>query len=369
LECPEVNEARLTVTKQNLTKSDYVKAELKAVRACRKNCRVEELIFRRIIVQQAPLTSKILRRLLNYQKWNLYGISYSTRLMLTAMRYYPDGIRSVLLDSVLPPSVNYDETSVESVMRSLNLLFNACKMDAECNAAYPNIEAEFYLLVKRLNAKPVFVKVKNLESKTEIKLLLDGKDVVNGVYSALETGYRLGSLPSLISRAEQGDNQALTSLAETKLETSGFAWGMRYSVWCTEEMPFQNRSLIKNQITVAYPKLKGFGIQSNFPVICDIWKVKPTNKIENEPVKSNIPTLILAGQYDPGTPPEWGKLAAITLTNSRFFELPGMSHIPTFGSCCAQELAVAFFDDPQSSFDSSCVGKMSQIKFELTTNK
>jgi hypothetical protein len=97
------------------------------------------------------------------------------------MRYYPDGIRSVLLDSVLPPSVNYDETSVESVMRSLNLLFNACKMDAECNAAYPNIEAQFYLLVQRLNAKPVFVKVKNLESKTEIKLLLDGKDVVNGV--------------------------------------------------------------------------------------------------------------------------------------------------------------------------------------------
>ncbi len=369
LECPEVNEARLTATKQNLTKSDYVKAELKAVRACREKLQSRGVNLSAYNSAASAADIEELRRLLNYQKWNLYGISYSTRLMLTVMRYYPDGIRSVLLDSVLPPSVNYDETSVESVMRSLNLLFNTCKMDAECNAAYPNIEAQFYLLVQRLDAKPVFVKVKNPESKTEIKLLLDGKDVVNGVYSALETGYRLGSLPSLISRAERSNNQALTTLAETKLETLGFSWGMRYSVWCSEEMPFQNRSLIKNQVRAAFPKLKGFGIQSNFPAICDIWKVKPASKIESQPVKSSIPTLILAGQYDPDTPPSWGKLASTTLTNSRFFELPGMSHIPTFGSSCAQELAVAFFANPQSDFDSKCVEKMPQLKFEVTINK
>ncbi len=369
LQCPEVNEAQLDAAKRNLTKADAAQEELKAVRACRKKLQSSGVNLSAYNSAASAADIEDLRRLLGYEKWNLYGVSYSTRLMLTVMRYYPNGIRSVLLDSVLPPSVNYDETSVDGVIRSLNLIFTACKADAECNTAYPNLEKQFYSLVQKLGAKPILIDVSDSQTKTTSKLLLDGSDIVNGVYSALETQYKLASLPSLISRAEQNDNQALMTLAETKLEVSNFAWGMRYSVWCVEEMPFQNRSLIKNQITTSYPKLGGFGIQSNFPAICDIWKVKSASRIENEPVKSNIPVLVLAGEYDPDTPATWGKLAAQTLPNSRFFELPGMSHVPTFGSNCAQELATAFFDNPQSSLDSQCVKKMPALKFELITKK
>ena len=45
-----------------------------------------------------------LRRALGYGQWNLYGISYGTRTALETMRAYPQGIRSVVLDSPLPPS-------------------------------------------------------------------------------------------------------------------------------------------------------------------------------------------------------------------------------------------------------------------------
>ena len=369
LQCPEVNDARLDAAKRNLTKADSAKQELKAVRACRVKLRRDRVNLSAYNSVASAADIEDLRRLLGYEKWNLYGISYSTRLMLTVMRYYPDGVRSVLLDSVLPPSVNYDETSVDGVVRSLNLILSGCKADAECNAAYPDLEKQFYSLVERLDAKPVLVDFKDAKTEGTTKLLLDGNDVVNGVYDALEAGYKLASLPSLISRAEQGDSQALETLAKTKLDVSSFAWGMRYSVWCAEEMPFQNRGLIKNQITRTYPKLKGFGIQRNFPAICDIWKVTSAGKIENEPVKSDIPTLILAGEYDPNTPPAWGKLAAQTLPNSRFFELPGTSHVPTFGSSCAQELASAFFDNPQSSLDASCIGKTGTLKFETATSR
>ena len=369
LECPEVSEALLDAAKRNLTNSASANAELKAVRSCREKLRRSGINLSAYNSAASAADIEDLRRLSSYEKWNLYGISYSTRLMLTVMRFYPNGIRSVLLDSVLPPSVSYDETSVDGVVRSLNLIFASCKADVECNAAYPELEKQFYSLVQRLDAKPISVDVKASRNEAITSLMLNGGDVVNGVYSALETGYKLASLPSLISRAEQNDHQALAALAETKLDVSNFALGMRYSVWCVEEMPFQNRSLIKNQITTVYPKLKGFSIQSTFPAICDAWRVKPASKIENEPVSSNIPALILAGEYDPDTPPNWGKLAARTLPNSRFFELPGTSHVPTFGSTCAQELGEAFFNNPQSSLDSQCIKKMPALKFELTTNK
>lgn len=47
-----------------------------------------------------------LRNALGYQQVNLWGISYGTRLGLEVMRLYPEGIRSVVLDSVYPPDVD-----------------------------------------------------------------------------------------------------------------------------------------------------------------------------------------------------------------------------------------------------------------------
>lgn len=369
LECPEVNEAQLDSARKNLTDAETAKAELKAVRACHEKFQRQGINLSAYNSWASAADIEDLRRLLSYEKWNLYGISYSTRLMLTVLRYYPNNIRSVLLDSVLPPSVNYDETSVDGVMRPLNLIFAACKADNECGAAFPNVEKKFYSLVEKLDAKPVLVDVINSPTKATTKVLLNGSDVVNAIYSALEDSGKLSYIPFLIGNAAQNDERALQAIAKTKVEFSNFAWGMRYSVWCSEEMPFQNRRLIKNQISKNYPNLKGFGIQTNFPAICDIWKVKPANKIESELVKSDIPTLILAGEYDPDTPPTWGKLAAQTLPNSRFFELPAMTHVPTFGSVCAQELATAFFDNPQTSPDSACVKKMPALKFVISAGK
>ncbi|MCK7504015.1 MAG: alpha/beta hydrolase [Desulfobacterales bacterium] len=54
-------------------------------------------------------TSKTCGRRCGFETWNLQGISYSTRLMLTVARRHPAGVRSVILDSVLPPEVNFDE--------------------------------------------------------------------------------------------------------------------------------------------------------------------------------------------------------------------------------------------------------------------
>ncbi len=369
LECPEVNDAQIDSAKNNLTDKDAAKAELKAVRVCRDRLMRQGINLSAYNSAASAADIEDLRRLSGYEKWNLYGISYSTRLMLTEMRYFPNGIRSVLLDSVLPPSVNYDETSVDGVMRSLNLIFSSCKADKECGAAFPNLEKQFYALVKRLDAKPIIVEVTDSQTKATIKVMLNGSDVVNAVYSALEDGGKLSYIPFLIGKAEQNDERALKAIAKTKVEISGFAWGMRYSVWCSEEMPFQNRRLIKDQISKNYPNLKGFGIQPNFPAICDIWKVKPANKIENESVGSDIPTLILAGEYDPDTPPNWGKLAAQTLPKSYFFQFPAMTHLPAFGSVCAQGLIVAFFDNPQTSPDSNCVKEMPALKFVVTVGK
>jgi pimeloyl-ACP methyl ester carboxylesterase len=77
-----------------------------------------------------------LRRVLGYKSWNLYGVSYSTKLMLEVVRKYPETVRSVVLDSPLPPQVSYDEESVTNWHESLTLLFRDCATDSACNKAF-----------------------------------------------------------------------------------------------------------------------------------------------------------------------------------------------------------------------------------------
>jgi pimeloyl-ACP methyl ester carboxylesterase len=76
---------------------------------------------------------------------------------------------------------------------------------------------------------------------------------------------------------------------------------------------------------------------------------------EKEPVVSNLPTLVLTGQYDPITPPPYNKQVADALSNSYFFEIPGIGHGAMRGDECALDIALQFLDDPSSEPDASCL--------------
>ena len=48
--------------------------------------------------------------------------------------------------------------------------------------------------------------------------------------------------------------------------------------------------------------------------------------METQPVVSDIPTLVVAGEYDPITPAKWAESAASHLANSFYFLFPGGGH-------------------------------------------
>lgn len=127
-------------------------------------------------------------------------------------------------------------------------------------------------------------------------------------------------------------------------------------------MPFQDRRKIDAQ-SRRRDGLNGFKIQGALPAICDAWRVPPAARVENEPVTSDILTLILAGEYDSYTPPAWARLAARTLKRSYFYELPGLGHGVGFGSRCAREAVAAFLNDPTRPPQADCLAAMTRPKF------
>jgi len=43
---------------------------------------------------------------------------------------------------------------------------------------------------------------------------------------------------------------------------------------------------------------------------CQVWNQTPPDPRENQPVTSEVPALVMAGEYDPITPPDWGRQVA-----------------------------------------------------------
>jgi hypothetical protein len=99
--------------------------------------------------------------------------------------------------------------------------------------------------------------------------------------------------------------------------------------------------------------------------MCRIWKVHEASANENQPVQSDIPTLVLAGQYDPITPPAWGQQAAESLSNSFFYEFPGFGHGVSIDDACPESITQAFLHNPAAAPDATCLAEMSGPDFSL----
>ena len=92
--------------------------------------------------------------------------------------------------------------------------------------------------------------------------------------------------------------------------------------------------------------------------ICAGWGAGQTPRRAQVPVVSDVPTLILAGEYDPLTPPSYAEIMSRTLRNSRWFEFPGTGHAVERSSACAHQMMVDFLAAPDLMPDASCIADM-----------
>ena len=72
------------------------------------------------------------------------------------------------------------------------------------------------------------------------------------------------------------------------------------------------------------------------------------------PVASDLPVLVLSGDFDTQTAPSWGEIARATLPNSIGVRFPASGHGVIRFSQCAKDVAAAFVNDPGAVPVSSC---------------
>lgn len=360
LDCQEYNDFFYESLDQALTVDEYVQKMNQAMTDCAKRLADDGLDLEAYNSVENAADVNDLRLALGYEQVNLYGTSYGTRLALTVMRDHPEGVRSTVIDSIYPLEItNFDAPL--NYQRSLNLLFAGCAADPKCDAAYPDLEQVFYHLIEQLNASPISFNTITLTGGLEAQV--DGHTFASLIFQSLYSSEIIPSLPQSIYQVKDGNYQFLQVLTSALLlQIDMISIGMNFAVQCNEEYPFDTIQSINARIEQIRPELLGFARESitdpSILTTCKSWSKDQPDPAENQPISSDIPTLVLSGEYDPITPPEYGRLVAANLSSSYFFEFPGLGHGVTIGGECPVGIMQAFINLPSAKPDAACINDM-----------
>lgn len=302
------------------------------------------------------------RKALGIDEWNLYGLSYGTRLALTAMRDEPNGIRSVILDSAFPPQINGLSEVAYTQYWAIDQIAANCDADPDCT-----IDAKALIEdgIERLAQDPVGT----YDAASYVGLLssLIAEPILPAILTAVATGTD-AEIAAIMEEMGWGDGEIEDSEVDPDqypFETE--AVGMGNSVVCAEEFPFWDITagpVLGDDFRQTTREVIDGIAEPVAPSLCQIWDVPSAGEIATLPVTSDIPTLILAGTADAVTPPAWSKLAGDTLANSIYLEFPGLGHGLLGYNDCVNELTESFLAGPTATLDQACLAALPAVDYE-----
>lgn len=365
LDCPEWAKA---IYQSNLPNFDVTKTDdvlQKAAKECSKRLRKKGIDLNSYTTNQIAADISDLIEVLGIKEYNLLTMSYSTKIGQVLIRDYPNKIRSVVMDSPLPLEVNYDEEYVQNLLESVTKLLSDCDKNESCNSSFPNIKNRFFAYLKEKTLNPLKVKIENPNTGKIETFYLKGKDLIS-----VFTVARTGSVPNVPFEIDKLLNNDLTSIKKQlsylfREPGKGIGRGMRLSVWCAEEEPFNSQKRISRE-TNKYPEVKGLSPALFDHDVCKMWGVKKASQIENVPVKSDIPVLLVSGEYDEFTPVKWAEAMTRNLKNSHHLIFKGWKHGPitNWSNTCAMQAANDFFNDPSKKPTPECFKQFKVPEFK-----
>jgi pimeloyl-ACP methyl ester carboxylesterase len=301
------------------------------------------------------------RAALGYDKLNLWGVSYGTRMALSYMRAYPQHVRSAVLDSVAPTAIKLPLYSARDTQSALQRTIDDCMQDAGCKKLAPDLQQDLLEISEAMAKSPVKIAINNPSTNEKTDLTMDQRTFASSIRSILYRADYASLLPLTVSEAKRGNYAPLIAQVtafSAQLEDS-MALGMFMSVVCAEDVPLIGKDEIQG---LATPLFRADMFDSLLKA-CAIW---PKGNIPPEhaaPVTSDVPVLILSGALDPATPPLWGDYVAKTLSRSKHVVADNLSHSVSPYGCFPTLIANFFKAGNADKLDASCVKNIARPAF------
>ncbi|MBC7947773.1 MAG: alpha/beta fold hydrolase [Chitinophagaceae bacterium] len=298
-------------------------------------------------------------RALKISNWSVYGVSYGTTVGLNLLRNHGKHITSIILDSPFPPNAPWLDF-IRPFDTCFNVLESNISKDPEAFARFPSIRADFVKAVSRLNKTPVKIKGNGDAEGYDYY----GDDFAWSIWSAMLSPKSIPFVPLAIHEVGNGNDSILSKWVEAFNDPNSFG---RFSepqskaVSCYEARP---RTVEETKVSLLsnYPEFSSFFVDFEGE-LCDAWQPRSAGSEVFQPVVSDVPALVLSGEYDPVCPPLFGEITAKGLSKSTLLIVPSASHAVIHADDCLRKIAEEFLSNPGLKPGTECVSRRSGIKF------
>lgn len=292
------------------------------------------------------------RQGLGIERWNVVGVSYGTTVAMTLMARHPGTIRSAVLDSVNPPDALMPLWS-SRVIEARTAFFSMCERTVACAAAFPDLGGLYRQAVDRLGRTPLTVLVPPWMGWPDNQAALTASLFEVVVAHLLYYPNNYPGLPRLIAAVHDGDAHDFgDGLAEVLQGGTATNFAANAAVDCRERPHYRER-LPAGAETLERLSLYG---------VCGEWS--GLGPLPSVPAGTDVPTLVLAGQFDPNAPPALSRhVADLIGDNARWIAFPLIGHNVVHFSRCGMGIVADFIERPMQAPDASCANHPTPIGF------
>jgi pimeloyl-ACP methyl ester carboxylesterase len=345
MNCPELAEAAYRVFGKARSVAEAKQEWSTAANRCRDRLQDKGID---LASYRTEIIAKDLHSLLEhlgYRSWDFLAVSFGTRVALDFIERWPEGTRAVILDSVDPPNTSAYVESGRAAADAFATLFSECNQDRDCRKEFPRLAETFHQLLQNAAITSVSIGPGVVEGQ---ELRLDAAELTDALLQAFYDWRKIAGLPATIAAASEGDTRPLQPLVRHALDTytsTRISHGLFFSVECADEFPLNAADDIE-RAAAALPLFSNF-ILSNLPLaVCPSWLAVGTSATTPPASGSAVPILMLSGELDPITPPEWAKRAAQSLPRAMQIRFRGVGHGVLAAHDCAGLVVGRFLDNP-----------------------
>jgi len=357
--CTDLGKAMFTIMRKNLDQEAEIKALDSLLSKCKEALKQKEIDLAGYTSKANAADFEDLRKALGYDKWNLFGGSYGSRSGFTIMRDFPKSVRSAVFTGIFAPETDLMNGYIQNFENSFFSVLERCEKDEDCNSRYPNLKERFSKTLKKLRTAPLHLNYKgNL-------FVLNAQDAFVLIHLSLYDRQSIVNIPQLIEAFENGEPEPVRNVLKGVEYLHDFLnFSVHYSLMAYEELPFYDAAAKQKSLNLAILlKIKQNYFFSGTELMSNWHKYRATD-FEDQPVVSEIPTLMASGGLDPVTPVSNANVALKHLENGYGIEFPDEGH--NIINPCFFQIAEDFFNDPSHKPNIDCSLERKPIEWNLS---
>src|SRR3984957_20311599 len=310
-----------------------------------------------------------LRQALGYERINVYGVSYGTRVAQQYLRRFPDHTRALILDGVVPPELTLGAGMALDAEHALERILARCAHETDCRNRFGDPTQDYHDLWQSLQAHGVPVIVANPTTGESTHFEFTRFHLATVLRLSIYSTEQTALLPLLLHEAHESKDYsrlAAQFLLLTHAYTDAVAVGMNNTVACTEDIAFYDpKTTDRSKLESTF---LGTAQLDGLLAICKIWPRGPIDPDFHAPLHSAVPVLLLSGSDDPITPPAYADQARRGLTNSLHVVLKDFGH-GQLAAPCGDRVMEQFVNRASAKgLDISCTSNDKPMPFFISLN-